>query len=124
MSDTERIELPEGAWVEIRTVVSHRMRKAFRKAGIASVLSGGSNGSGPLDLSDPEAVRTYIMAHPEKWDLNTVDDAFLLHGITAWSWPEPITAEALDSLPDAWVESVLIRLRALYTEAPPETLQA
>ena len=122
--DIERIELPNGQWAEIKTVVSRRMRKAFRKAGIASVMGGGSNGAGPLDLSDAEGIRAYIMAHPEKWDLNTVDDAFLLHGVIAWSWPEPITAEALDALPDAWVESVLIRLRALYTEATPETLKA
>ena len=78
--DTERIELPDGAWVEIKTVVSRRMRKAFRKAGIASVMGGGSNGAGPIDLSDTEAIKSSIMAHPEKWDLAAVDDAFLLHG--------------------------------------------
>ena len=122
--DTERIELPDGAWVEIRTVVSRRMRKAFRKAGIASVMGGGSNGAGPIDLTDAEGIKSAIMAHPEKWDLAAVDDAFLLHGIAAWSWPEPITPESLDDLPAASLEPVLARMQALYAEAAPETLKA
>ena len=123
--DTERIELPEGAWVEVKTVVTRRMRKAFRKAGIASVLSGGaSNGAGPIDLEDPEAIKAYIMAHPERWNLDAVDDSFLLHGIQAWSWPGPVTAEALDALPAASVDAILARLRVLYAEATPETLKA
>ena len=124
--ETERIELPDGAWVEVRTVVSRRMRKAFRKAGIASVLSGGaSNGAGPIDLADPEAIKAHIMAHPEKWDLDAVDDAYLVQGITTWSWDRPaVDIDTLDSLPADALERVLVRLRILYAEATPETLKA
>ena len=122
--DRERIDLPDGEWVEINTVVTRRMRKAFRKAGMASILSGGINGAGSMDLTDAEAVKTYIMAHPERWDLDAVDDSFLLHGIQAWSWPGPVTAEALDALPAALVDAILARLRVLYAEATPETLKA
>ena len=121
--DTERIELPDGAWVEIKTVVSRRMRKAFRRAGIAIAMGGDSNGAGPLDLSDPEAVKAYIMAHPERWDLDAVDDAFLLQGIAAWSWPGPVTRDAIDELPAASVDIILARLRAFYAEATSETLK-
>lgn len=121
--ETERIELPAGAWVEIRTVVSRKMRKAFRKAGLASVMSGGANGAGPVDLTDPEAVKAMVMAHPERWDLDAVDDAFLLHGIVAWSWAGSLDIEALDSLPAADVEIILVRLRELYAEATPELLK-
>ena len=122
--ETEIIDLPDGAWVEIKTVVSRRMRKAFRKAGIAIALGGGSNGVGPIDLADPGAIKAHIMAHPEKWDLDAVDDAFLLQGIQAWSWPEPVTPEALDALPAASLEPVLARMQALYAEAVPETLKS
>lgn len=115
--DTERISLPDGSWWEIRTVVSRRMRKEFRKAGLRGFASGLRNGH-QVDWEDPEALRKAILSNPEAWDLDAVDDAYLLQGTIAWSRPEPFSLEAVDALPEALVAPVLVRMRAYYAEMP------
>ena len=111
----ERINLPDGQWVEIRATVTRRMRKKFKAAAIKGFLTG-SNGTQLGDLSDPDTLKAYIMAHPDRWDLDAVDDAYLLEGISAWNWPGLITLEAIDAKPAGTMETVLARMRALYAE--------
>ena len=121
--DTEKIPLPGEHWVEVRSVVTRRMRKAFRAAGIKGFLGGIQNGHTGGDLSDPEAIKALVMAHPDQWNLDAVDDAFLLQGIVTWSFPEPVSLEALDDLPAATTDVILEHLRALYTEPTGDALK-
>ena len=108
----ERLELPDGAWWELYSIVTRGMRKKFRDAGIRAFAGGLGNGTQP-DLSDPAALQGAITAHPDKWDINAVDDAYLQHGTHATSYEGPF-----DSLPDAVTEQVLRRMRELYQEQP------
>lgn len=117
---TERIELQGGYWFEVWSEVTRGMRKAFRKAAL-SIVSGGLDVNGTsIDLSNPDAFRLAAMAHPERLDLNRVDDAYLLYGIKAWSGGDTITLEELDDLPDSVVSKVVVRLTELYSEPTEE----
>ena len=108
---TERVELPDGNFWEIRTVITRGMRKAFRRAGL-QILAHADG----VDLSDPEAFKKVVMANPGALDLDTIDDAYLLHGTASWSYPEPVSLEAIDKLPEKDVTVVLARMRELYAE--------
>ena len=111
----ERIELA-GAWWEIRTIITRGMRKAFRRAGL-QILARADG----VDLSDPEAFKKVVMANPGALDLDAIDDAYLLYGTASWSYPEPISPEAIDKLPEKDVVIVLTRMRELYAEVTEET---
>ena len=112
MPDIERVELPDGAWWEIYSAVTRGMRKAFRRAGL-QVLSKADG----VDFSNPEAFRKALLVHPDALDLDTVDDAYLIAGTRAWSFPDPVTLEAINELPEKVVSTVLDRMRELYAEA-------
>ena len=120
--DVERITLPDGGWWEIRSVVTRKMRKQFRAAGIQTVLAGISS-NGDADLSDAEGLKRLILAHPEKINLEAINDAFLLYGSMAWSYPGAITLETIDALPDSTVNLVLERVKVLYAEPTEAALK-
>ena len=109
----ERIELPDGGWWEIYSIVTRGMRKKFRDAGIRAFAGGLENGN-QAAWNDPAALQGAITAHPEKWDVNAVDAAYLLHGTHANSFE----GQAMDNLPDVVTEQVLRRIRELYAEQP------
>ncbi len=112
--DTERIELPNGNWWEIKAVVTRRMRKAFRTAVFQAMprLPG-------VDLADAEAVKKAVMESPQKLDMDAIDDAYLLGGTVAYSYGE-VNQETIDSLPEAVTDKVLARMRELYAELTEE----
>jgi len=117
---TERIELPDNSWWEVYTTVTRGMRKAFRKAALG-IVSGGIDVNGTqIDFSNPDAFRLAAMAHPERLDLNRVDDAYLLLGTYAYSFSNEVSLEVIDNLPDTIVSKVVARLTALYTEPSEE----
>lgn len=121
--DSERIDLPDGQWWEIRSVVTRAMRKAFRKAGLQAFLRG-ANGSGPeIDMQNEDALQKLMMQHPERWDLEAVDDAYLLYGSLSSSLLKDVSLEAIDQLPDKYVEPVLARMRELYAQPSEEQLK-
>ncbi len=116
--DTERIELPNGNWWEIKTVVTRKMRKAFRAAVFQAMprLPG-------VDLADAEAVKKAVMESPQKLDMDAIDDAYLLGGTVAYSYGE-VNQETIDSLPEAVTDKVLARMRELYAELTEEKRKA
>lgn len=116
----EKVDLPDGQWVWIRTLVTRRIRKAIRATSLQQTLRAIHGNGAPSDLTDTEALKAYMLAHPEAMNPNADDDAYLLHGIASWSFPGPVTLEALDDLPDAYTETVLQRLRELYGEPTEE----
>lgn len=119
----ERIELggddDHRQWWEIYTLVTRGMRRQFRKAAM-SAITGKMDVPAGTDLADPEQLKAALLNNASLFDLNAVDDGYLLHGTKAWSWPEPVSREAIDALPDALVEKVLERMRALYAEPGEE----
>lgn len=119
---TQRIDLSDGEWWLIKTVVTRGMRKAFRSAGLKSFFTGDVDGDA-IDLGDRQMLRKRILAHPESWDLDAIDDAFLINGTVSWSFQKPITLETINDLPDKYVKPVLERMTALYTEPMEESLK-
>lgn len=115
----ERIDLGDGQWWDIRTIVTRRMRKAFRAAGLRGFAKGlTGNGHSAVDLSNPEEVQKAVLASPDKWDLDAVDDAYLLEGSAAYSFGDKVNMEAIDALPADVIDKVLARMRELYAEMP------
>ena len=121
--DTLRIELPGGQWWEIRTVVTRRMRKAFRAAGLKGFLGGLTSNGTVVDMGDPEALKRLAMSHAGEWNLDAIDDAFLLEGTVAWSWPGIVTLDGIDSLDEQYTKPVLTRMQALYAETEGAALK-
>ena len=112
---TERVELPDGNFWEIRTIITRGMRKAFRRAGLQAL----SNVPG-VDFADPEVFKKAFQTRPDLVDLDLVDDAFLLYGTVSWNYPESISLEAIDKLPEKDVALVLARMNELYVEKSEE----
>ena len=121
--DTMRIELQGGQWWEIRTVVTRRMRKAFRAAGLKGFLGGLTSNGTVVDMGDPEALKRLAMSHAGDWNLDAIDDAFLLAGTVAWSFEGNISLEAIDALPERYIKPVLERMQALYAETEGAALK-
>jgi hypothetical protein len=116
----ERIDLPDNQWWDVFTVCSRGMRKAFRKAALG-IVSGGLDVNGTsIDLSNPDALRLVAMSHPERLELNRVDDAYLLLGTKAYSFSDEISLDVIDNLPDSVVSLVVARLTELYAEPSEE----
>jgi hypothetical protein len=114
--NSERIELPDGNWWEIRTVVTRQMRKQFRRAfqqGLAKL--------GGLSSIEPGAIRQAIAASPHLIDLDAIEDAYLLYGTEAYSYGGTVDLATIDTVPETAVASVLSRMRELYAEMSEET---
>lgn len=84
------------------------------------MLSGGPMDNGSIDLNDPDAFRKLAMAHPERLNLASLDDAYLLHGTKAYSFGDVISLEIIDNLPESVVQPVLARMQVLYAEPSEE----
>ena len=69
-----------------------------------------------MDFTDTVQVSQYLLAHPDRMDLDSVDDALLLVGTAEWSWDAPVSTETIDAMPDQIVRRVLERLRNLFAE--------
>lgn len=118
MPDTERINLPDGQWWDVRTVVTRRLRKAFRRAGLKGFMRGIDGNSANIDISDRDALQRAVLAHPDAWDVDAIDDAYLIEGTVAYSFSDNVSLQTIDSLPNEIVEPVLVRMRELYIEMP------
>jgi hypothetical protein len=115
----ERIELPGGAWWEVRAVITRGMRRAFRKAAMSMLSDVGSD----VDLTDSDSIKAYVTAHPSAWDIDGVENAHLTMGSVAWSFDGEITLEAIDALDDELVAPVLARMSELYSEPDDEEIK-
>lgn len=114
-----RIDLPDGEWWEIQDYCSRGLRKKLRAATQRAYALTASAG---IDPADTEAVRAHMAEHIAEIDLDAADDAMLLYGTVAWSYPEPVSRAAIDALPDRVTGLVLVRMRELYSE-PTEAEQ-
>jgi len=114
---TDRIYFSDDDWWDIYLYPTRRMRKAFRRAAVSSIRL---NGAADIDFSDPDEVRKFAMANISDVDLDSTDDAILLHGTAGWSFGSEISTENIDSMPDHYTQVVLDRLSDLYRERTEE----
>jgi len=113
--NTEKIKFDDGQWWEIHTVVTRSMRKRFNASGSKSVFNAmNQNGAELVDLEDPAAIRTLVLANPDLLDLDHIDDAFLVYGTHAWSFDREVSLTNIDQLDDKYTAKVLERMHELY----------
>ncbi len=106
---TVEIQLPSGGtwiarkrltWGQKKEINRGALRMLKPKQGIT--LSGLREGVDVFEV-DPAAI-----------DLSVQDDALLLAGTVSWSFPEPVSKEAMDARDALDVEAVLLVIRPLY----------
>jgi hypothetical protein len=123
VATSERIDLGDGDWWDIRAVVTRGMRKKFRSAVISSIQTK----NGAIDLSDSDAITEYIRTHMGDVDLDSLEDAYLLHGTVSFhidgKTREKVDIEVIDAVDDTKVEPVLSRMHDLYGGVPEEAVE-
>lgn len=118
-SNTETIAFEDGHQWTFASQVTRGLRKRFQKAAL-SIVSGGMDANGDIDMADPDALRRYAMAHPERLEVGKVEDAYLLYGTLSYSFGDEISTEFIDNLPEKYVNPVLERMKELYAEPSEE----
>lgn len=110
MASVERIDLPDGAWWDIRTVYTRGIRRAITQASLRAAPGIVLNGD-----SSEEAIREKMLANPQNIDPTIIEDAYLLAGSVAYSYGPTVELATIDGLPDSVVQRVLGRLVDLYS---------
>jgi hypothetical protein len=107
---SERIELPNGAWANLRTpsAVPERLRRPVTKA--MFVIASGSAGKALLevkeDLTDEEkAAQVAQSLNPDTLDLySSLNDLLIVARVSEWSFELPITLDGVLDLPSSAYE--------------------
>jgi len=102
---SERIELPNGAWANLRTpsAVPERLRRPVTKAMFA--IASGSAGKALVevqqDLSDQEkAAQVAQSLNPDTLDMySNLNDLLIVARVSEWSFELPITIDGVLDLP-------------------------
>ena len=105
-----RIDLADGQWWEVWSVLTRGMRKAMNQGSLAALPPGLKMCSGDVVGN----MRENMLAYPSKLNLNAVDDAMLLAGSKGFSWGPIVSLQAIDEIPDADVQRVLAEMYRLY----------
>ena len=110
MSDTEKLKLPSGGWVEIKKWLSRGDRKQLNRL-VRQWLKFADDVPAAELVSNPDAAMT---VDSSKVDPDAKDDLTMMLAIVAWSFKEPVTVEALDTLDNRDVAVIMARLNELY----------
>jgi len=102
---SERIELPNGAWANLRTpsAVPERLRRPVTKA--MFVVASGTAGKALMDvdqdLSDEaKAAQVAQSLNPDTLDLySNLNDLLIVARVSEWSYDLPITLDGVLDLP-------------------------
>lgn len=107
--ETERIDLGDGQWWEIRTRLTRAIEKAVTRASLAAIPR-----LDPSENADEESVKSRLLAQIGAVDIGAIEDAYLLHGTVAYSFGQTVTMETIDALPADTVRRVITRMFELY----------
>ena len=113
MSDTERVKLPSGGWVEIKKWLSRGDRKQLNRLE-RQWLKFVDNIPAAELASNPDAA---LSVDASKVDPDAIDDLTMTLAIVSWSFKGSVTTEALDALDDRDVAVITARMRELYLTA-------
>ena len=108
--ETERIDLGDGQWWEVRTRLTRAMEKAVTKASLSAMPAIKLEGT-----PDSEQIRNQLLSQMGVVDTGAVEDAYLLAGTIAYSFDPIVTLEIIDGLDAALVRQVLERMFQLYS---------
>ncbi len=119
--ETERIDLGNGDWWEIRGFLTRGMRKAVDAVAFKVIDIKGLRNGNSAEMDSREALMEKAFEHPEMaiGFKAAQEDAYLIHGSIAWSFPEELGVSAFDLRRDSHVDTVLARMNELY-DSPSE----
>lgn len=117
---TERLELGDGNWFELRSVLTRGMRKQIDLASHKAIDRDKAISAG-VNVENPQELKEWVLRQPEYLASSLVDDALLAVGIVSFSYPGK-ESESLDDIPDALGRKVLERLRKLYFPSSAEEM--
>jgi len=108
--DTERIELPDGGWWEIKKWLTRGDRKKVNRIERSWVKV--REDMTPDEVAaDPSSA---IILDREAIDMDGMDDCLLIVGTVGWSYNGGFSIEEADQLKPEIVEKVISRMRELY----------
>lgn len=124
MSETERIKLPSGGWVEVKKWLSRGDRKQLNRLERQWLkISDMKVDDGMTTTELAAKANASIAVDSSKVDPDAVDDLTMQLAIVNWSFKGPVTVEALDALDDRDAAVITARLRELYlTDAEKKVL--
>jgi hypothetical protein len=109
-----RIELPDGAWADVRDDIGKAPRRLTKAIGAAQIAMAAlpsfaaiRNAAKTADTTDIENAASNLSQNMSAEDIplmmplmDRMKEAQVLALVTAWSFDLPITAESLDELPE------------------------
>ena len=107
--ETERIDLGNRQWWEVRTTLTRAMEKAITRASMGSIP--------PIRLEpnmDAEKIRAQLLSQASSVDIGAIEDVYLLKGTVAFSFGDNVSIEVIDGLDANMVRTVLDRMYQLY----------
>ena len=114
--NSERIDLGDGQWWDVRPILTRGMEKAITKATLASVPAIKAD-----DALDAEAIKAQLYSHLAMVNVGAVEDVYLAMGTVAFSLYESnlqpgerIDLALIDTLDATLVRKVLTRMYELY----------
>lgn len=113
MEQSEKIEFDDGQWWTIRTVITRGMRKRLNQASVKMMKVRNNNGAG-----------FQFEPSTEGFDPEMLNDIMLLDATIGWSFPEEVSIDSLDSLPEEYTTAVLERLNQMYNGRTEEETAA
>ena len=108
--ETERIDLGNGQWWEIRTRLTRGMEKAVNRVTMASMPAIRIDGT-----PDPEQIKAQLIAQMGQIDTGAIEDIYLLRGTVRYSFGETVDLDVIDTLDAAIVRRVYNRMMELYS---------
>ena len=111
MVETERINLPDEAWWDIRATLTRGMEKAVTRATLAHIPRLPRNGQA---MTTTEAVTDELLRNLKDVDISAIEDAYLMYGTVAYSYGEKVDQETIDSIDAEVVRRVINRMFELY----------
>ena len=111
MVETERINLPDGAWWDIRATLTRGMEKAITRATLTHLPRLPRNGK---TFATTEQITEELLRNMGDVDVSAIEDAYLLHGTVAYSYGERVTQDIIDGIDAGVVRQVINQMFELY----------
>ena len=115
MVETERIDLPDGAWWDIRATMTRGMEKAVTRATLTHLPRRPRNGNTFVNtFGTTEEITEELLRNIGDVDVSAIEDAYLLHGTVAYSYGERVTQDIIDGIDAGVVRQVINQMFELY----------
>lgn len=109
--ETERLDLGDGQWWEIRRVLTRGMEKNINRVTMAHVPQLTGDGK---KTANAEIIADELMHRLKEVNIGAIEDAYLLQGTVAYSYGPKVDLETIDAINAESVRIVITRMFELY----------